>query len=84
MSDEDWDVEKYRYLRYLVAFTRIVTPSKLRNQFEPEEQWELKKKFMETHKGTFPEDRVVCLAQVLVNIEFLGTKYDQKTRILTF
>ncbi len=45
-----------------------------RNKFEPEEQWELRRKFMETYKH-LPEDRVVCLAQVLVNIEFLGTKY---------
>ncbi|KAK4008511.1 partner of xrn-2 protein 1 [Daphnia magna] len=52
---------------------------KYRNKFEPDEQWELKKKFMETHKSLFPEDRVVCLAQVLVNMEFLGTKYPAET-----
>ncbi len=46
-----------------------------RNKFEPEEQWELKKQFMETHKTLFSEDRVVCLAQVLVNMEILGTTY---------
>jgi len=45
-----------------------------RNKFEPDEQWELRKKFMETHKDLFSEERVVCLAQVLVNVEFLGTK----------
>lgn len=30
---------------------------------------------METHKTLFSEDRVVCLAQVLVNMEILGTTY---------
>jgi hypothetical protein len=46
-----------------------------RNKFEPDEQWEMRKKFMEANKHKFAEDRVVCLAQVLVNMEFLGTKY---------
>lgn len=44
------------------------------NPFEPEEQWELKRKFMEAHKDVFDEERLACLAQVLVNIEFLGCK----------
>lgn len=44
------------------------------NEFEPAEQWELKRKFMEAHKDDLPEEKVVCLAQVLVNIEFLGCK----------
>jgi XRN-Two Binding Domain, XTBD len=44
------------------------------NPFEPEEQWELKKKFMEAYKDMFDEARLVCLAQVLVNIEFLGCR----------
>lgn len=45
------------------------------NVFEPDEQWEMKRKFMECYKSDFPEQRVVCLAQVLVNVEFLGTRY---------
>ncbi|EFX86602.1 uncharacterized protein LOC124199771 [Daphnia pulex] len=52
---------------------------KYKNKFEPEEQWELKKQFMETHKTLFSEDRVVCLAQVLVNMEILGTTYPLET-----
>ena len=47
---------------------------KYHNYFEPEEQWEMKKKFMEENKSMFTEERVVCLAQVLVNVEFLGTR----------
>lgn len=48
---------------------------KYHNKFEPDEQWELKRKFMEAHKSHMSEERVVCLAQVLVNMEFLGTRY---------
>ena len=47
---------------------------KYRNKFEPEEQWALKRKFMEAHKN-LSEDSVVCYAQVLVNVIFLGAKY---------
>ena len=47
---------------------------KYHNNYEPEEQWEMKKKFMESNKSLFPEQRVICLAQVLVNMEFLGTR----------
>jgi len=49
------------------------------NVFEPDEQWEMKRKFMETYKSDYPEQRVVCLAQVLVNVEFLGTRYPLAT-----
>jgi len=52
---------------------------KYHNYFEPEEQWEMKKKFMEENKSMFTEERVVCLAQVLVNVEFLGTRYPMGT-----
>ena len=52
--------------------------NKYYKKLEPNEQWEMKKKFMEAHKNSFPEERVVCLAQVLVNIEFLGTRYLNK------
>lgn len=48
---------------------------KYHNKFEPEEQWEMKRKFMTAHKQLFSEERLACLAQVLVNVEFLGTRY---------
>lgn len=50
-----------------------------REEHESEEHWELRKKFMITHKEKFPEDRVVCLAKVFFNVEFLGCKYPDKT-----
>jgi len=46
---------------------------------ESEEHWELRKKFMETYKDKFEEDELVCLAQVFVNVEFLGCKYPDET-----
>lgn len=47
--------------------------------YESDEHWELRKTFIETHKDKFPEDEIVCLAQVFTNIEFLGCRYPSKT-----
>lgn len=49
---------------------------KYRNEFEPENHWNLRKKFMEAHKDRYPEDRLVSLAQLFINIECLGCRYD--------
>lgn len=51
-------------------------PEKYRGRGESDEHWELKKHFMETHKDKFPEARLVCLAQVFTNMEFLGCRYN--------
>jgi hypothetical protein len=48
--------------------------SKYRSGHEPNYQWQLRKKFMELNKDRMPEDRLVCLAQTLANIEFLGCR----------
>lgn len=76
---KDWNIDKYRYdviwnemNKFLNVKFHLFTN---RNKFEPEEQWELKRKFMETNKHLFPRQRILCLAQVFVNVEFLGTKY---------
>lgn len=45
---------------------------KYKDDTEPDHHWELKKKFMEVHKGKFPEDYLVALAKAFTNIEFLG------------
>ena len=42
-----------------------------KNEFESAEQWSLRKTFMKKHKKKIPEDQLVCLAQVFVNIEYL-------------
>jgi hypothetical protein len=37
---------------------------------------------MLTHKDKFPEDRLVCLAQVFTNTEFLGCRWVTQTDLL--
>ncbi|KAG5327194.1 NKRF factor, partial [Pseudoatta argentina] len=48
-------------------------------EYESDEHWELRRKFLLTHKHKFPEDILVCLAQVFVNVELLGCRYPQET-----
>lgn len=45
-----------------------------RSEHEYEEHWQFRRKFLIAHKDKFPEDRLVCLAQVFFNIEFLGCR----------
>lgn len=42
------------------------------DETEPDHHWELRKAFMEAHKGKFPEDHLVALAKTFTNIEFMG------------
>ena len=46
-----------------------------RTRFEPQEHWDLKKEFMEAHKSLLEEERLICLAQVYVNVQLLGCRY---------
>lgn len=50
-----------------------------RAEYECEEHWELKRKFLVAHKDKFPEDELVCLAQVFINVELLGCRYPRET-----
>ncbi|KAH8306416.1 hypothetical protein KR018_010786 [Drosophila ironensis] len=50
-----------------------------RTEYESEEHWELRRDFMLAHKERFEEERLVCLAQTFVNMEFLGCKYPAET-----
>lgn len=50
-----------------------------KTEYESEEHWDLRRTFMEKHKSAFPEDELVCLAQVFTNVEFLGCKYPDET-----
>lgn len=45
-----------------------------RAPYESDEHWALKREFMEAHKDRIPEVRLICLAQVFVNIELLGCR----------
>lgn len=43
-------------------------------EHECDEHWELRKSFLEAHKDRFPEEQLVCLAQVFTNVELLGCR----------
>ncbi|XP_033342810.2 NF-kappa-B-repressing factor [Megalopta genalis] len=48
-------------------------------EHECDDHWELRRKFLLAHKDKFPEDELVCLAQVFANVELLGCKYPDET-----
>lgn len=50
-----------------------------RSHYEPEEHWDLRRRFMECHQSWIPEDELVCLAQVFVNTELLHCRYPLQT-----
>ncbi|XP_011305909.1 NF-kappa-B-repressing factor-like [Fopius arisanus] len=52
---------------------------KHRVEHECDEHWELRRNFLEAHKDRFPEDELVCLAQVFTNVELLGCRYPKET-----
>lgn len=58
--------------------------SKYKTNYESDEHWELRRKFIETHKERFPEDKLICLAQVFFNIEFLGCRLVIGERVKLF
>ncbi|XP_022194519.1 uncharacterized protein LOC111052192 [Nilaparvata lugens] len=50
---------------------------KYRSSFEADDHWKLKKSFILANKGKYPVERLVCLAQVFYNVEFLGCRYTE-------
>ncbi|XP_067617398.1 NF-kappa-B-repressing factor [Eurosta solidaginis] len=50
-----------------------------RADHESEEHWQMRRRFMEMHKDKFPEERLVCLAAVFTNMEFMGCRYPAET-----
>ena len=47
---------------------------KYKSDHEPKHHWQLRRKFMESNKGRFPEDRLVGLGHVFANVEFMGCR----------
>lgn len=47
---------------------------KYKSEYESEEHWNLRRDFILANKDKFPEERLICLAQVFFNIEFLGCR----------
>ncbi|XP_047472348.1 mucin-5AC-like [Penaeus chinensis] len=52
---------------------------KYKYPFESEEHWKLKKEFLLAHKNNVPEEQLVCLAQVYINVKLLGCRYPAQT-----
>uniref|UniRef100_A0A1B0DCU7 Uncharacterized protein n=1 Tax=Phlebotomus papatasi TaxID=29031 RepID=A0A1B0DCU7_PHLPP len=52
-----------------------------KNLHESEEHWKLRKAFMQQYKESIPEDELVCLAQTMINIEFLGCRYSKEVML---
>lgn len=50
-----------------------------KTEHECDEHWELRRKFLLAHKEKFPEDELICLAQVFTNVELLGCRYPKET-----
>lgn len=50
----------------------------LRKTWEIEDHWVLRRDFLLVHKDKFPPERLLCLAQVFVNMETLGNQYDEE------
>lgn len=51
-----------------------------KNHYDSEEVWHLKRLFVEKHKHHMAEDRLHCLAQLMVNQEVLGCRYQEALR----
>lgn len=43
-------------------------------EHEIDTHWYYRRKFLITYKNKYPEDRLVCLSQTFINIEFMGCK----------
>lgn len=48
------------------------TVEKYRKLWEIEDHWVLRKEFILAHKDKYDLDRLLCLAQMFVNIETMG------------
>ncbi|KAH9426746.1 hypothetical protein DERP_002846 [Dermatophagoides pteronyssinus] len=48
-----------------------------RKDWEIEDHWQMRKNFMLAHYDHIAKDRLLCYAQLYVNIEVLQNEYDQ-------
>ncbi|KAL7645763.1 UNVERIFIED_CONTAM: hypothetical protein RMT77_002658 [Armadillidium vulgare] len=46
-----------------------------RTKYESAEHWNLKKDFLLAHKDKFEKERLICLAQVFVNVQLMRCRY---------
>uniref|UniRef100_A0A182TBV6 G-patch domain-containing protein n=1 Tax=Anopheles maculatus TaxID=74869 RepID=A0A182TBV6_9DIPT len=50
-----------------------------RNPLEQEEHWELRRAFLEKNQQVLPQDELIGLAQVYINVQLLGCRYPPET-----
>ncbi|MFH4975847.1 hypothetical protein AB6A40_002556 [Gnathostoma spinigerum] len=50
----------------------------LRTHYESDNQWALRKAFIERHLEEYPKNRLLSLAQIFVNMNYLGCTYDEE------
>lgn len=43
-----------------------------RNEYEGSEHWLARRKFIERHINDYKKNRLLCLSQIFININFLG------------
>lgn len=48
---------------------------RLRQPWEPNEHWAMRREFIRRHRNRFPDNRLLSLAQTFVNMELLGCAY---------
>nr|CDP95380.1 BMA-PAXT-1, isoform a [Brugia malayi] len=48
----------------------------LRAMHESDEQWKLRRMFLERHMDNYPKNRLLCLAQIFCNMISLGCTYN--------
>jgi len=53
----------------------------LRDEFESNTEWRLRRKFLERNVDELPLERLVCLSRCFVNMVVYGCSYPQKVMI---
>ncbi|CAG9540041.1 unnamed protein product [Cercopithifilaria johnstoni] len=59
-------------------FLNVDNLDSLRAIHESDEQWKLRRMFLERHIADYPKNQLLCLAQIFCNMISLGCVYDQE------
>lgn len=57
-----------------MSFDTLWDVDKYKSDHESDEHWQVRRAFLVEHKNKYPEDRLVSLAQIFFNVEFLGCR----------
>ncbi|XP_049882646.1 uncharacterized protein LOC126378379 [Pectinophora gossypiella] len=58
-----------------MCFNGYWSIEKCKEQNESDDHWELRRRFMERWRNHYPESKLMCLAKVFANMEWLGCRY---------